>query len=121
MVKKKATFFVVLVYVAYGYFMLIALLWVLFSLIWGGVFGYWAFSAAVLFAVQAYYKHKLTNLILGVLTFPVAIFALLEFLAKGHKAGFNAFTGTMTALSAVSVIMSVILIFGYMKLSFMEE
>ncbi len=120
MEKQKLSSYEKLVYVAYGYFILLGVIDLLLSFLWGGFFNYWAFIALAVFGIQAWYKHKVANLILGVLTLTGSIFATLEFLSKGHKSGFNFFVNVMTGVSVVGLIMSVILIFSYTKLSFKD-
>ena len=119
--KEKVTFFEKLVYIAYGYYILLGATWFLVSLIMGHYFSYQAFSILVIFAAQAYYQHKLTNLILGVLLFGASIFCALEFVWEGGKTGFDGFIYTMEGLCIGSIVMAGILVFGYMKLSFLER
>ncbi len=105
---------------AYGFYILLGTVWVIMNLLWGHYFNYQAFLVVAVFAVQAYYKHKLTNLLLGVILLGVSIFSALEFMLMGGKTGFDAFADIMIALSVISIVMSGILIFSYLKLSFME-
>jgi len=124
--KKKVTFYEVLVYVAYGYFILLGLTWFLISFLsHGGHFNYTAFSIMVIFCVQAYYQHRLTNLILGILALFFSIFMLLDVLntfdLMAKDAVFDGLVKSLMGLSVFSIIMSIILIFSYAKLSFIDR
>ena len=118
MKKNGITFYEGLVFVAYGYYILLGFSWFLASFIWGGFFNYWAFATILIFGVQAYFRQKLTNLILGILTFGLAIFSALQFTWMGSKTGYDLFVNIMLGVSILSIIISGILIFSYLKLSF---
>ncbi|MCW3123220.1 MAG: hypothetical protein JWQ38_2712 [Flavipsychrobacter sp.] len=107
--------------VAYGFYMLLGLAWVVMSAIFGHTFNYQALLATAMFGVQVYYKTKLVNLILGIILFFLSIYSLLDFLAMGGKSGFNGFVNVMAGLSFISIVMAGILIFSYLKLSFAEN
>ena len=120
MEQKRITFYEGLIYTAYSYFILLGLAWTVMSYYWGGMISYGAIMFVALCAVQAWFKNKLANLILGIITLAASIFITLEFLLKGLKSGFNVFIGSMTALSVLGIILSGILIFSYTKLSFKD-
>jgi uncharacterized membrane protein YhhN len=80
-----------------------------------------ALITVVVFALQIWFKHKLGNLIIGVVTFAASIFVMLEFLSRSIKAGFNSFNGCMTALFGLAMLFSGILIFSYTKFAFREQ
>ncbi len=119
--EQKVSFHQGLAYVAYGYFILLGALDLILSFLWGGIINYWALFAVAVFAVQVKYKNKLTNLILGVLTLGGSIFFMLEFLARAHKVGFTSFTITMSSVAILGIVMSVVLIFSYTRLSFNDN
>lgn len=119
--NNKLSFYEKIVYLAYGYFILFALLWLVASFYFGGYFNYWASATLIIFATQAYYRKKLTNLILGILSFGLSIYWTLEFLYMGSKTGYDLFVNIMLSVSVISTIMAVILIFGYTKLSFKDQ
>jgi hypothetical protein len=121
MEKKKFTTFEKLVFFVYGYFIIIGVLWLSASLFFGGGFSYWAFSLIAIFGTQAYFKQKLTNLIIGVLCLAVSIFGSLEFASLGHKTSFDGFVNIMLGVCLTSLLMSIVLIFSYTKLSFGSE
>ncbi len=121
MEKQKLSVYEVLVYIAYAYFILLGSIDLILSFLWGGVFSYLGFFVVAVFALQAWHKHKLLNLILGVLVLACSIFATLEFLAKAHKIGFNFFTGVMSGISLGGILMGIVLIFSYTKLSFKDR
>ena len=121
MADTRVTFYEKLVYVAYGFYLIVGATWFILSLYFGHVFNYWAFGTVAIFAVQAYHKHRLTNLILGILALAVSIFWVLEFTWLGQTTGFNLFVKVMLSVFALSVIFGGILIFGYAKLSFKDR
>jgi hypothetical protein len=122
--KRKVTFFEIMVFIAYGFYILFGASWFLMSFTGSGRFNYQAFTLLVVFGVQAYYRHRLTNLILGVLTLFLSFFMLMDVLstfnlmAKG--ATFDGLVKTLIGLCATSIIMSGILMFSYLKMSFKE-
>ena len=91
------------------------------SLGWGGYFNSWAFMILVMMGVQVYYRHLLTNLILGIIAFGLSIFWSLQFTWLGQQTTFDLFTNTMLGVSITSLIMSAILISSYLKLSFKNK
>jgi hypothetical protein len=121
MIKRELSTYEKLVNVAYGFYILLGLVWLLMSLFFGHYFSYQAFIILAVFAAQAWYKHLLTNLILGVLLIGISIFCALEFMLLGGKTGFDLFVNAMMGTCIVSVVMSGILVFSYMKLSFMDR
>lgn len=121
MSNNKITFYERLVYAVYGYFILVAAAWFILRFYFAGRFDPWAFCTLGIFAVQAYYRHRLTNLILGILGLAVSIFWLLEFTALGQHGGFNAFVDVMLGIFLLTLISSGILIFSYTKLSFIDR
>jgi hypothetical protein len=121
MIKKELSSYEVLVRVAYGFYITVGLVWLLMSLFIGHYFSYQAFIVLAIFSAQAWYKHLLTNLILGVLLIGISIFCALEFMLMGGKTGFDLFVNIMMATCILSIIMSGILIFSYMKLNFKDR
>jgi hypothetical protein len=118
---KRISFYQILVYIAYSFFILLGLSWFLISLFSaGGGFNYTAFFIVAVFSVQAYYRHHLTDLILGLLSLIFSVFMLMEVLATFDMLAKNAvfdFTAkVLLALSLLSIVMSVILAFAYVKL-----
>lgn len=116
--KSKAGFYEVMVYIAYGYFILLGLAWFVASM--SGGINYTALGIVAIFGIQAYFKHRLTNLLLGIVTFALSIFMLLQSISMGGKGGFDAFVNVLIAMSAVSVVLSLILMFSFMKLAFKD-
>jgi hypothetical protein len=119
--EKRITVFEVLVYLAYSFYILIGLAWLTMSFVWWHAFDYRPLIIIGIFGAQAWLRHKLTNLILGILTLPICIFGTLEFIYAGQQKGFIPFVQTMLCLSVVGIIMSGFLVFGYMKLSFKDR
>lgn len=123
MTKKKITFYEILVYVAYAFFILLGLSWFLMSL--SGGFNTTAFFITAVFAVQAFYRHRLTNLILGILALFFSIFMLMDtintFNLMDKHAVYDAFTKIMMGMSLFGIVMSVILVFSYLKFSFKDQ
>ncbi len=120
--NNKLSFYEKLVFLAYGYFILLGLVWLCLGIYFGGIFHIEAsFITIVIFGAQAYFKKKLVNLILGILIFGLSIYLSLEFLYLGSKTGYDFFVGFMLSAFLISTIMAVILIFGYTKLSFKDQ
>lgn len=122
--NKKLSFYEILVYAAWGYFLLLGLLWFGMSL-WGGhQFNAEALFIVVAFAAQFYFKHRLTNLILGILALFFSIWMLLDVFSSfdlmAKSAHIDGLSGGLMAFCFFSMIMSVVLIFGYTKLSFKD-
>ena len=123
--NKKLSFYEVLVFVAYGYYLLLGLVWFGMSL-WGGhQFNTEALFIVVVFATQLYYRHRLTNLILGILSLFFSIWMLLDvfnsfdLMAKGAR--IDGLSGGLIGFCFMSMIMAGILIFSYAKLSFKDR
>jgi hypothetical protein len=110
----------VFVYIAYGFYILIGLIWFALSFVYTGHFDYIAFSIIAVFSVQAYFRHKLTNLILGILTLFFSIFMLLQAVYEARHNHFNTMSVVFVSTWAFSLIMSGILIFSYLRLSFKD-
>jgi len=121
MTNKIFSFYEKLVFVAYGYYLLLALSWLVANLVYGGYFNPWASGTILVFAAQAYFRKRLTNLILGVLTFGISIFWTLEFIYMGRATGYDLFVKIMLLLTIISILMSAILIFSFTKLSFKDQ
>jgi hypothetical protein len=125
MIKKGITFYEVLVYVAYGFYILLGLTWFIISFMSNGRFNVQAFFLIAVFAVQAWYRHILTNLILGVISLALSIFMLLQEIEAGNLfakgASFDGLTKALIGFSFVSIVMSIILVFSYLKLSFKDQ
>ena len=123
--KKKITVFEVLVYVAYAFFILLGGSWLVISFVSSRRFNPEAFTITAVFGIQAYFHHRLTNLILGILALGFSIFMLLEVISSfdlmAKQAIFDGLVKALMALSVFSIIMSCILIFSYMKLSFKDQ
>lgn len=127
--KKRLTFYEVLVFIAYGFYILLGLAWFVVSLLNIGQnrphFNYQAFFIVVTFAVQAYFRHKLTNLVLGILTLILSIFVTLQIISDydlmAKNASLDGAGKTLLTLSVLSIVLSVILIFSYAKLSLQDE
>jgi ethanolamine transporter EutH len=103
---------------SYGFFIGLALTWFLVSFFVGGYVNYISLLTFVLFSAQAYFKIRMANLALGIILMPASIFWGLQFVWMGAKTGFDLFTNIMVALSAVSFALSIVLVFGYLKMSF---
>lgn len=108
------------VYSAYLFFWLVGLGWLVLTFFFGRVISAEAIIAVIAFSIQAWWRNRLANLILGILTLIVSIFVTLEFLALGFKVGYSSFGLTMLSFSVAGLIFSGILIFSYTKLSFRE-
>ena len=106
------------VYASYGFYLLVSLAWFIAALYWSGAINYMAILTFAVFCVQAYYNHRVTNLVVGLILLPTSILGTLYFVTWGAKSGFDAFIYTMTTLGLVSIAASIILAFSYLKMSF---
>ena len=125
MAKKKKTFYEILVYVAYGFYILLGLSWFVVSFLNGSGFNPTAFFILGAFSVQAYYQHRLTNLILGFLALFFSIYVLMgeisTFNLMGKDAVYDAFVKVTIGMLLFSMVLSVVLVFSYLKMSFKEQ
>ena len=110
----------VLVFAAYGYFILLGGIWFLTALLKGGHFNITAFAIMVIFSAQAWFKNHWANLIIGVLSLFFSFYFLMEVLNSfnllSKDSDFNVIAKVMTAMAAVCIAMSVILIFSFSKM-----
>jgi len=110
------------VFIAYGFYILLGGSWLVLGLLRTHAVNPYALLVVAAFGAQLYYRHLLTNLILGVLTLFGSVMMLLEALnlmAAAQKAH-TAATGAqlMVALPIVSLLLSGVLIFSFQKLNF---
>jgi hypothetical protein len=121
MSQRKIKFYDILVYIAYAYFFLLGTGGFVLDLI-GKSFNYLALIMMLVFGVQAYFRHRLTDLIIGVLALVLSIFMLLSSLEDVHKHSYNWIINIIiVTVSITSIIMSLILMFSYTKRSFQAE
>ena len=123
--RKKISFYEGLVFTAYGFYILLGLLWLGISFKGGGHFNIQAFFLSAVFGVQAYFRNLLVNLILGIISLALSIFMLLEEIASANLfapgATFDGLTKALLGFSFFSMAMSLILIFSYTKLGFKDK
>ena len=123
--KKKITFYEILVFIAYSFYLLLGLAWFIMSLTGSKVFNAQAFFIIVAFGAQFYFRHRLTNLILGILALFFSIWMLLDVINTYDLMAKNATYDNLSRgflwFCLMSIIMAVILIFGYTKLSFKDR
>lgn len=103
---------------AYGFYIVMSAAWLITSFAVGGYFNYISLITLGIFSVQAYYRHRVANLALGIILLPASILGALFFLSWGGKSGFDSFIYVMLSLSVVSLILSIFLVFSYLRLSF---
>lgn len=104
--------------IAYGFFIVLALAWFITRLAVGGYVDWVSLVLLGVFCAQAYYKNRIANLVLGLILLPASVFRLLQFAYSGGQKGFDTFINVMLLLSATSLAMSIVLVFGYLKMSF---
>ncbi len=125
MEKRRITFYEVLVYIAYSFYILMGVTWLITSFLSTGHFTLQAFMLVLVFSVQAWYNNALTNLILGVLSLALSIFMLLQEIEAedlfAKTAVVNGFTKTILGICLFSIAMSLVLIFSYVKFSFKDK
>ncbi len=113
-----------LVFATYVFYMLISLAWFVTSLAVGKSINLYALIALgvfISFSLQTFYKIKLLNLIFGIIILPSSLFITLHLLWLGKNIGFDLFLRLLTTLSVTSIAASIILVFGYLKLSFNND
>lgn len=124
MAKVKLSTYQLLVYIAYGFYFLLGLIWLTLSIIRTHQPNSWALCLVLIFIAQIYFKHLLANLVIGVITLFLSIFMLLQSINSAvlaSKAGHLTTMGQlMVFLSITSILLSGILIFSYSKLNFRE-
>ena len=123
--KNKFTFYEVLVMISCGFFLLFGLVWLIVSMVNGGGFNPWAFLVTGVFGAQLYFRHRVSNLILGILALFFSIWFLLEVIntydLMAKNATYDGLTKGFIWFCSISIVMSVILVFGYTKLSFKDR
>lgn len=125
MQEGRITFYRVLLYIAYAFYILMGATWFIISFMGSGHFNLQAFMLVAVFSVQAWYKHALTNLILGILSLALSIFMLLQVLADGNLFAkgvvVDALSKSLMGFGCFSIAMSLVLIFSYVKYGFKER
>jgi|GEM_PF-1133470 hypothetical protein len=107
--------------IAYGFYLLVGITWVIMSFIFGHYFNYTACLVTAMFGVQAYHKNKLLDLLLGIVLLFLSVYSLFDFLVMGDKSGFDLFVNVMAGVSFTSIIMAGLLVFSYLKLSLADR
>ncbi len=111
------------VYLAYGFYLLLGVTWFTIAML-NGHFNVTALVITIMFGAQFYYKHLITNLILGAIILFGSVFFLLQSInnavgaAKAHQLMF--FDKLLVGLSITSLLMSGILVFSYLKMGFKD-
>ena len=122
MAPSKGFSYLTLVFIAYGFYILLGLSWLVVSLLNNHNLNPYAVFLVVIFGAQCYYKHVLTNLILGVMALLFSIymflFAMNGAVAASRSGGLTLFDQSMVAMTVCSILFSVILIFSFLKLNF---
>ena len=121
MSTTKPGFYSVLVFISYIYFFLVGLVWFYENFNANSNINVIALGIMLVFIIQAYYRNKILNLILGILGLFFSIWVLLEVVA-----GYNLFAKTahldntgkmLITFGIIDVLMSGILMFSYMMLN----
>lgn len=124
MPEKKAQGFQLAVFIAYGFYLLLGLSWFIIALLNGGHFNTIALGMTILFGAQYYYRHLITNLVLGIILLFMSIFMLLQSIngavAASRAGNLLFFDKFLIGMSVTSIIMSGILIFSYIRLGFKD-
>ncbi len=120
-IKERPSTYQVLVYVAYGFYILLGLVWFLLGILnTPSKTNPLAFFIALTFGLQAYYRHLLTNLILGIVGFFLSILILLSALNLALQPTAKGGALPLILISVASLGLSGILIFSYLKLNFKD-
>lgn len=121
MAAKKTGVYQILVYIAYAYFMIISGFWLYANFDKNHNIQPLALIIFITFAAQYYFKNKIGNLIIGVITLAISIFIFLEtcsvndLFKKGAQ--FDPWVKALLSISGLGIILSGILIFSYMMLN----
>ena len=124
MLNNRTSAYQVWVYIAYGFYVLLSLSWFLVGLVKGGHTNFIALFLTIVFATQAYYKHLLANLIIGVITLFGSIFMLLQALnfviSDAKTRQLELIDKVVVSIPIISILMSGVLIFSFLKLNFRD-
>lgn len=116
--KKPLTFYHILVYIAYIYFIAVGAIWFYESFTATKQFNYQAFALVLVFAAQAYFKHKLANLIIGIICLFMGIIIFLDilhlFVSFKNGEPVTSDVKLLLVFGILNIIMSGILIFSYL-------
>jgi len=108
----------ILVYLSYLFFILFGSSWLVMSFIASNKFNFAAFFIVFVYVVQAIWRNKLANLIIGIISLFVSILFFLNmmYLYTRHSGELMASNGEkiLVILGGLSIIFSGILIFSYM-------
>jgi hypothetical protein len=102
---------------AFGFFLLLGVTWLVMSGVNNHKLNIAALITVAVFGIQAYYKHLLANLIVGILALFFSIFMLLNVVDTFVNAHMPLAFGLLSALAIMSIVFSLILIFSYKKLN----
>src|SRR6201999_4466333 len=89
MSNTKPGFYHILVYITYVYFFVVGVIWFYENFKTNGNVNAIALAIMIVFIIQAYYRNKMLNLILGILGLFASVWVLLEIVA-----GYNLFAKT---------------------------
>ena len=122
---KKTDTYQLLVYIAYGFFLLLGLAWLVAGFVTKPAhINPVALGVVLVFGAQCYYRHLLANLIIGLLCIFLSLFMMLlpalNMLAQPNKET-AAYAIPIVIISVLAVVLSGIMVFSYMKLSFKDE
>ncbi len=121
MQSKKNTFFKIIVYIAYTFYILFGLVWLMTNFLTSKHLNIWAMLIIVIFSVIAYLRNKLANLIAGVISMFFSFYLLMgvasnfNLMVKG--AIYDGMVISMLSICFVSILLSGFLIFSYVKFS----
>lgn len=110
----------ILVYSAYGYFILMGASWLVVNYSNNGHINIYALLMIVIFLAQAWFRNTFANLIIGIIALFMSIWTLLELVAAYHlfdkkHIAFDTVGKIFLVFAVINIIMSGILIFSYLK------
>ena len=122
--KSKPHGYEIWVFIAYGYYFLLGLSWLMLNLMRTHRVNVIAICLLIAFGAQWYFRHLLANLIIGVVCLFGSIFMLLETInlavQAAHAHQLTVVGQLLVLLPVLSLVSSGILIFSYLKLNFRE-
>ena len=114
---KNLKIYEILVNIAYWFYLLLGIVWFAGTLYKDSKFNPIALLVVAVFGFQMYYRHKIANLIIGVLSMFFSFFMLMEVMNRynllAKNADFTAGAKFLVGMAVLSIFLSGILIFNY--------
>lgn len=118
---QRFGFYNILLYLAYIFYIIFGIFWFYESFASSRHFNYAAFGMVLVFGIQLFFRRRLVNLVLGIITLFLSIWMAMEIVSS-----YNLFAkGTslddggklVMGISVASIIISIILMFSFQTLN----